>query len=153
MHKTKKIDFYAILGVSKSAATEEIKKAYKKLAIKWHPVFTKCFSVFHENQDKNPGREKEAEEKFKEIAEAYSILTDPKKRQKYDLYGSADFDEDMGNGASKFGFADMGFGMGGHRGGFSHFTFERAEQVFREAFGEDFGGFGGFGRNNRQQEK
>lgn len=96
-------------------------------------------------QDKNPGRETEAEEKFKEIAEAYSVLTDTQKRHKYDKYGSTEFDN-IPNGGSDFGF---GFGMGGRQknfgsgGSFGGFTFERAEEIFREAFGEDFGSFGG----------
>ena len=66
-----KKDFYEILGVKKDATKDEIRKAYKKLALKWHP-------------DKNPENKKEAEEKFKEIAEAYSVLSDPDKRKEYD---------------------------------------------------------------------
>lgn len=68
-----KKDYYAVLGVSKTATADELKKAYRKLAIKYHP-------------DKNPG-DKEAEEKFKEAAEAYDILSNPEKRQLYDTYG------------------------------------------------------------------
>lgn len=70
-------DYYKILGVSKNATTEEIKKAYRKLALKYHP-------------DKNPG-DKEAEEKFKEISEAYAVLSDPQKRKEYDTLGSMRF--------------------------------------------------------------
>ncbi len=68
-----KRDYYEVLGVAKNATADEIKKAYRKLAIKYHP-------------DKNPG-DKEAEEKFKEAAEAYDVLSDSEKRQKYDQFG------------------------------------------------------------------
>ena len=70
-----KRDYYEVLGVDKSASAEDIKKAYRKCAIKYHP-------------DKNPG-DKEAEEKFKEAAEAYEVLSDPQKRQRYDQFGFA----------------------------------------------------------------
>ena len=69
-------DYYQVLGVDKKATAEEIKKAYRKLAVKWHP-------------DKNPNN-KAAEEKFKKISEAYAVLSDSKKRQQYDTFGSAD---------------------------------------------------------------
>ena len=97
---------------------------------------------------------------FKVIAEAYSVLSDPKKRQNYDNYGSADFDAGMGSRGANSGFGGFddfagfsdfgGFGMGGMGGGRSAFggsfgfSFERAEQIFRDAFGDDFNlGFGG----------
>lgn len=83
-------DYYEILGVSRDASPEEIKKAFRKLALKYHP-------------DRNPGN-KEAEEKFKEINEAYACLSDPVKRQQYDQYGSAAFtQEDFGPFTSTFG--------------------------------------------------
>ena len=83
-------DYYAILGVSRSASQDEIKKAYRKLAVQYHP-------------DKNPGN-KQAEEKFKEINEAYDVLKDEQKRAAYDRYGSEAF---------------QGGGFGGQQGGFS----------------------------------
>lgn len=106
-----KRDYYEVLGVSKSATEDEIKKAYRKLAIKYHP-------------DRNPDN-KEAEEKFKEAAEAYDVLHDPQKRQQYDQFG---FDAPGG-----------GFGNGGFSGG--GFTMD---DIF-SAFGDVFGGHGGFG--------
>ncbi|NTW07144.1 MAG: J domain-containing protein [Syntrophaceae bacterium] len=70
-------DYYEILGVNKKASAEEIKKAYRKLAVKWHP-------------DKNPNNKAAAEEKFKKISEAYAVLSDEEKRRNYDNFGSAD---------------------------------------------------------------
>jgi len=139
----KKKDYYQILGVDKNATTEEIKKAYKKLAIKWHP-------------DKNPDNVKVAEEKFKDIAEAYSVLSDPDKRKKYDLYGSADFDEGPDFGSNFGGFGGFGFGSSnrGSRGSnFGGFTFERAEQIFRDVFGEDFASFSSHRNQSRRNNQ
>src|SRR5258705_705213 len=79
-----KRDFYEVLGVDRSAENEEIKKAYRKLAVKFHP-------------DKNPG-DKTSEDKFKEIGEAYEALSDPQKRAAYDQYGHAAFDPRMRGG-------------------------------------------------------
>ena len=91
-----KTDYYEVLGVTKGASEAEIKRAYRVVAKKYHP-------------DMNPGDE-EAAEKFKEAAEAYSVLSDPEKRAKYDQFGHAAFDQN-GGGADGFGgfdFADMG---------------------------------------------
>lgn len=114
-----KRDYYEVLGVQKGASAEEIKKAYRKMAIKYHP-------------DKNPG-DKAAEEKFKEAAEAYDVLSDAEKRAKYDKYGHA-----MG---------PQGFGGGGGYGGFSGggMSMEDIFAHFGDIFGGGFGGEGGFG--------
>ncbi|GAB7204499.1 hypothetical protein OS21_09880 [Dickeya oryzae] len=91
-----KQDYYEILGVAKGADERDIKKAYKRLAMKYHP-------------DRNPG-DKEAEAKFKEVKEAYEILTDAQKRAAYDQYGHAAFEQGGmgGGGAGGFGGADFG---------------------------------------------
>ena len=122
-----KRDYYEILCVSKSASADEIKKAYRKLAIKYHP-------------DKNPG-DKSAEEKFKEAAEAYEILSDNDKRARYDQFGHAGAGGAAGGG---------GFGGGGFGGGMS---MEDIFSQFGDIFGGHFGGgFGGFGGGGRQQQ-
>ena len=95
-------DYYQILGLKKNASADEIKKAYRKLAVKYHP-------------DKNPG-DKGAEEKFKEINEAYAVLSDPQKKAQYDQFGSAGFhqrysQEDIFRGFDVGDiFKDMGYG-------------------------------------------
>ena len=89
-----KRDLYEVLGVSKNATDNELKKAYRVLAKKYHP-------------DANPG-DAEAEAKFKEASEAYAILSDPENRRKYDQFGFAAFDQNAGDGGFGFDFADMG---------------------------------------------
>ena len=121
-----KRDYYEVLGVDKSASADEIKKAYRKMAVKYHP-------------DKNPG-DKEAEEKFKEAAEAYSVLSDADKKAKYDQFGHAGV-EGAGPDFS---------------GGFGNLN-DILNDLFGGAFGGGFGGFsgfgGGFGGGSRPQQR
>jgi molecular chaperone DnaJ len=116
-----KQDFYEILGISKSASKAEIKKAYRKMAIKYHP-------------DKNPG-DTNAEESFKKAAEAYEVLSDENKKARYDQYGHAAFDGPQGGG---------GFGGGGMN---MDDIFSQFGDIFGGGgFGGGFGGFGGGGQ-------
>jgi curved DNA-binding protein len=124
-------DYYKILGVSKTATQDEIKKAYRKLAVKYHP-------------DKNEG-DKASEEKFKEISEAYEVLGDPEKRKKYDKLG-ANWKQYQESGFN--GFQGAG-GQGGHPGGGYYYTFEGDPSDlfgggFSDFFEAFFGGSGGF---------
>ena len=116
-----KKDYYETLNLSKSASESEIKKAYRKLAIKYHP-------------DKNPGN-KEAEQNFKEAAEAYEILSNPQKRQQYDQFGHAAFSGGQGFGGGGMSMDDI----------FDHFG-----DIFGSSFGGGFGGRGGGGRRVRK---
>ena len=120
-----KRDYYEVLGLDKNASEEDIKKAYRKLAIKYHP-------------DKNPGN-KEAEEKFKEAAEAYDVLHDPNKRQQYDQFGFSG-----PAGANGFG----GFSSGG-------MDMDDIFSMFGDIFGghSGFSGFSGFGGSGRQRRQ
>ncbi len=113
-------DYYEILDIHRNASDAEIKKAYRKLALKYHP-------------DRNPD-DKEAEEKFREVSEAYQVLSDPQKRAQYDQYGRV-FDE--------------GFAGGG--GGFNNDDF--ASTIFEEFFGDAFGDFFGGGAGRRAQKR
>ncbi|BAB59628.1 haet shock protein [DnaJ] [Thermoplasma volcanium GSS1] len=116
-------DYYKILGVDRNASEEDIKKAFRELAKKWHP-------------DLHPDNKAEAEEKFKEISEAYEVLSDPEKRRIYDQTGSVDF----GGGGSNFNWDN-----------FTHFS--DINDIFNEIFGGNFGSdfFSGFG--NRQSTR
>ena len=116
-------DYYEVLGISKDASDNEIKIAYRKLAIKYHP-------------DRNPG-DAEAEAKFKEAAEAYDVLHDPQKRQQYDQFGF-DAPGSFGGGSP--------FGAGG-------FSMDDIFSMFGDVFGGHGGGFGGFGGGGQQAPK
>lgn len=116
-----KRDYYEVLGVSKDATDDELKKAYRKLAIKYHP-------------DKNPG-DKNAEEKFKEAAEAYDVLRDKDKRARYDQFGHAGVD-----------------GQGGFGGG-AGMNMDDIFSMFGDIFGGGFGGFSGFGSRSNGRGK
>lgn len=115
-----KRDYYEVLGISKDASADDIKKAYRKMAMKYHP-------------DRNPG-DKEAEEKFKEVGEAYEVLSDADKKARYDQYGFAGVDPNFGAGAGGYGGA--GFG------GFGDFS----------DLGDIFGDFFGGGRSRGSQQ-
>jgi len=119
-----KRDYYEILGVSKSASDSEIKKAYRKMALKYHP-------------DKNPD-DKSAEDNFKEAAEAYEVLRDANKRARYDRYGHAGIGGAAGTGGYSMSMDDI----------FSQFG-----DIFGDAFGGGFGGFSGFGGGSRGRRR
>ena len=118
-----KRDYYEVLGVEKGASAEEIKKSYRKKAMKYHP-------------DRNPG-DKEAEEKFKELGEAYEVLSDDDKRARYDQFGFAGVDPNYGGGQGGAGFG--GFDFGDIFGGFG------------DIFGDLGGAFGGGSRRGNAQ--
>ena len=119
-----KKDYYEILGVNKNATDEEIKRAFRKLAKQYHPDI-----------NKEPG----AEEKFKEIGEAYAVLSDPNKRRQYDQFGHAAFQNGGGAGASGF----QGFNMGDID----------LEDILGDLFGGGFSSFSGFGRGSKSSSR
>ncbi|MBQ1825627.1 MAG: DnaJ domain-containing protein, partial [Firmicutes bacterium] len=123
-----KRDYYEVLGLKKGASEDDIKKAYRKMAMKYHP-------------DRNPG-DKEAEDKFKEVNEAYSVLSDADKKSKYDRFGFAGVDPNSGFGGGGQGFGGFGQGFGGFSG------FGGFEDIF-DMFG---GGFGGASQSRRANQ-
>lgn len=119
-------DFYQQLGVSRSASADDIKKAYRKLAMQYHP-------------DKNPGNKK-AEEKFKEISEAYEVLSDPDKRKNYDQFGAAGVNGNpFGAGGNPFGGGGFSGGFGGARQRSGGFNASGSADPFADIFGDMFG--------------
>lgn len=136
-----KRDYYEVLGIDKKADDKTIKRAYRKLAKKYHP-------------DTNPG-DKQAEQKFKEVTEAYNVLGDEKKRKLYDQYGFAAFEEGAAGGAYGGAGAGSGFGGFGGNGGYQEFHFKggqngNMDDIFGDIFGDMFhgrssSGFGGQG--------
>lgn len=141
-----KRDYYDCLGVKKSADEKEIKSAYRKLAKKYHP-------------DANPG-DKTAEQRFKEVTEAYNVLSDKEKRKLYDEFGMAAFDGSMGAGGADAGnrsqgtYHDTDFGNGGHYRRY-HYSSGNMDDIFGDIFGDMFhGGFDdGFGTHFRGFEE
>lgn len=135
----KKRDYYDILGVKKDASKADIKSAYRKAALKWHP-------------DKNPDNKEEAEKKFKEINEAYQVVSDPQKRKTYDQFGHAAFDPSSGMGGNPFAGGNP-FGGGGQY----TYTYSSGQNPFQNAdFGDPFDIFeqffgGGFSRGPRRE--
>lgn len=137
-----KRDYYDILSIKKEATAAEIKSAYRKAALKWHP-------------DKNPDNKAEAETKFKEINEAYQVLSDKQKRANYDQFGHAAFDAAGGMGGNPFGggarqgqgpftYTYRTSGSGGAQNPFGDVDFDDPFEIFEQFFG------GGFGRQARR---
>ena len=124
------VDYYSVLKVPKTATEDDLKKAYRKLAMKWHP-------------DKNPNNKKEAEAKFKQISEAYEVVSDPQKRLIYDQEG----EEGLKGQVPHPGASTQGFSNGGGGGNAFRFNPRNAEDIFAEFFGgaAPFGGMGGMG--------
>ena len=142
-------DYYQLLGISKSASAQEIKKAYRKMALKYHP-------------DQNKGN-KEAEAKFKEISEAYAVLSDPEKKKQYDMFGADGFQSrysqedifrnfDFGSIFSDMGFGGPGRGRGGGANIFSQIFGNMGQSQQFRGSGSPFGGFSEQPRGIRGQD-
>src|SRR5580693_9345309 len=116
-------DYYVVLGVERDASADQIKSAYRKAALKWHP-------------DRNPDNKEDAERNFRMASEAYSVLSDPQKRPVYDRYGHA-------------GLSGRGFGFDG--GGFNASVFEEFHDILGDLFGFEQAGSGRRGRGARGQ--
>lgn len=119
-----KRDYYSVLNVARNASADDLKKAYRKLAMKYHP-------------DKNPG-DKKAEETFKEVSEAYEVLSDPKKREMYDQFGFAGANAGFAGAGAGGGPGFGGFQQGGFQGGFGADN-ENFQDIFGDIFGDVFG--------------
>ncbi|MCL4360676.1 DnaJ domain-containing protein [Patescibacteria group bacterium] len=131
-------DYYEILGVSKNATSDELKKAYRKLALEWHP-----------DRNKKP----EANEKFKEINEAYAVLSDQNKRSQYDQFGHAPFQPGAGNGAAGQGPFTYYYSSGGNQGGMPFGgggDYIDPFEIFEQFFGGGFSGRSAGGRRPRE---
>ncbi|OUZ99691.1 DnaJ domain [Macleaya cordata] len=127
------VDYYNILKVNRNATDEDLKKSYRRLAMKWHP-------------DKNPNNKKDAEAKFKQISEAYEVLSDPQKRAVYDQYGEEGLKGIPPPGSSSAGGGGFPFANGGSNAS-NDFRFNprNAEDIFAEFFGSSPFGFGSMG--------
>ncbi|XP_051129072.1 uncharacterized protein LOC127249987 [Andrographis paniculata] len=126
------VDYYKVLQVDKNAKDEDLKKAYRKLAMKWHP-------------DKNPNNKKEAEAKFKEVSEAYDVLSDPQKRAVYDQYGEEGLKGQVPPDASGPGGGGATFFHTGDGPNVFRFNPRNPDDIFAEFFGFSGGPFGGMG--------
>lgn len=133
------VDYYNILKVNRNASDEDLKKSYRRLAMIWHP-------------DKNPSNKREAEAKFKQISEAYDVLSDPQKRQIYDLYG----EEGLKSGqAPPPPASSSGRGNYAHQNPNPNFRFNPrdADDIYEELFGGSEGGSGGAGRSRAFKDR
>ncbi|MBA7505908.1 Chaperone protein DnaJ [subsurface metagenome] len=125
-------DYYRILGVPRNASAQEIKKAYRKLAMQYHP-------------DRNPGKEKQANEKFKEINEAYAVIGAPQKRKQYDQFGTVgDIGDIFGSPATRTTFEDLMKDFGG-----AGLRFDFLDDIFSDFLGDRSFSFKRFGKGTR----